>query len=181
MSHQKKIVYYLLTLTALVGCASGHIKSESRVQATEVPRVQRLLINLNIESRNFNQSMVAGVEESLKKLVSQCGISSQFIKYDPLDLRPMETQRNIAKNFRPDAVLNINRTGGQVLRSQGGNQASFDIMLRLRNSASNTEYWTAKSDVQILTANMFIDDRKSGQRLGERFFELMKSDRVICQ
>jgi hypothetical protein len=54
-------------------------------------------------------------------------------------------------------------------------------MLRLRGVPSNIEHWTAKSEVRVLTANMFTDDKKSGEKIGLEFFNLMKNDGVICK
>ena len=71
--------------------------------------------------------------------------------------------------------------GGQVIISDGGNNANFDVMMRLSKLAPKSEIWTAKLDVRVLTQNLFTDDVKSGERLGQQFFEAMKKDRVLCR
>ena len=73
MKHKMKVSVYLLSSLALAGCASGHLKSESRRQTSEVPKIERLFISLNVENRNFNQTLAAGVERALKSsLVDFC-------------------------------------------------------------------------------------------------------------
>ena len=181
MKHKMKVSVYLLSSLALAGCASGHLKSESRRQTSEVPKIERLFISLNVENRNFNQTLAAGVERALKSSLVDCGVASHFMRRDPLDLKPADSLKKAISAFRPDAILFITRTGGQVLVGQGGNQYSVDLMLRLRGVTPNIEYWTAKSEAQILTANMFIDDGKSGEKLGAKFLELMRADVVICR
>lgn len=62
----------------------------------------------------------------------------------------------------------------------GGNNADFEVMLRLREISPSREVWTARSKVSVLTANLFTDDKKSGEKIGKNFFELMKNSLPIC-
>ncbi len=165
----------------LIGCASGSAKFESRVQAGSIPLFKRILVNLNIESRNFNKDISAGLQTSLVASLANCGIVATIHVKDPLDLSPNQTLARRMDEFKPEAVLTITRTGGHILIGQGGNQADFDVMMRLRQTKPSVEVWTAKSDVRLLTQNLFTSDVKSGERLGVKFFEVMKIDGVICQ
>jgi len=170
----------LISASVLLGCASGSAKFESRVQAGSIPLFNKILVNLNVESRNFNKDISAGLQTSLVASLANCGIVASIHIKDPLDLYPNKTLAQKIDDFKPEAVLTITRTGGQVLIGEGGNQADFDVMLRLRQTRPSIEVWTAKSDVRLLTQNMFSNDVKSGERLGVKFFEVMKKDGVIC-
>ena len=171
----------IIVASILIGCASGSAKVDSRVQSSNIPAFKKILVNLNVESRNFNKEIVSGLQTSLASSLATCGITSTIYVKDPLDINPKQTFAQRMNDFKPDAVLVITRTGGQVLIGEGGNRAEFDVMMRLRQTTPSLEVWTAKSDVRVLTQNMFSNDVKSGEKLGIKFFEVMKKDRVICQ
>ncbi len=63
---------------------------------------------------------------------------------------------------------------------EGGNNANFDVMLRYSTVTPRAEFWTAKADIRVLTANLFTNDRKTGEKIGGQLFELMKRDGVVC-
>jgi hypothetical protein len=171
----------ILVVSILIGCASGSTKIDSRVQSSSIPSFKKILVHLNVESRNFNKDIVSGLQASLASSLATCGITSSTYVRDPLDINSKQTLAQRMNDFKPDAVLAITRTGGQILIGEGGNQAEFDVMMRLRQTTPLLEVWTAKSDVRVLTQNIFTNDVKSGEKLGVKFFEVMKKDRVICQ
>jgi hypothetical protein len=105
---------------------------------------------------------------------------AQVFSRDPLDLKPRESLNKAMNDFQPDSVLTITRTSGQVVISQGGNNANFDVMLRYSTVIPKAEFWTAKTDVRVLTANLFTNDKKTGEKVGAQFVDLMKNDGVVC-
>ncbi len=176
-----RVAKLLAIIFILSGCANSGVKVDSRVQTSSLPPIKRMLVNINVESRNFNKNLASGMTNSLVKALNQCGVSSSIYIKDPLDLNAEQTFANQSKDFNPDSILTIVRTGGQVIISDGGNNANFDVMMRLSKLAPKSEIWTAKLDVRVLTQNLFTDDVKSGERLGQQFFEAMKKDRVLCR
>lgn len=164
----------------LASCASGGVTANSKVQVAQMPRLGKTMILLNLESRNFNPELIAGIKDSLRTSYAACGIVAQAFSRDPLDLTPQETLRKAMSDFQPDSVLSATRTGGQVLIGEGGNNANFDVMLRYSTVSPRAEFWTAKADFRVLTANLFTNDRKTGEKIGGQLFELMKRDGVVC-
>ena len=172
---------FISILLILGGCASGGVKVESRVQSQYINEIKRMLVTINVENRNFNKNIANGMRDSLMAALSNCGIASSVYVKDPLDLYPEQTFSNQAREFKPDAILSIVRTGGQVLITDGGNHSNFDLMMRLSQVSPRAEIWTAKLDVNLLTQNLFTNDNKTGERLGNRFVDAMKKDGVICK
>lgn len=165
---------------ALASCASGHLTATTRVQTEHVPKVSKTMILMNVESRHFNKALVSGLQESLTSSFASCGVVVEMHTKDPLDLNPKESMSKAMNAFQPDSVLTILRTGGEVLIGDGGNNASFDVTLRFSTVKPREEFWTAKTDISVLTANLFTNDKKSGQTIGNKLFELMRKDGLVC-
>ena len=175
-------LFAITSLLILTACASGNMRSQSRLQTREAVNFKRVFISLNVESRNFNKVISSNLQQSLISSLAQCGVSAKIYVKDPLDIKAEITYAKALMDFQPDATLSIVRTGGQILVNSdgGGTRANFDVMLRLSKISPKVEVWTAQTDVAILTANMFVNDSKTGERLGVKFFELMKKDGVVC-
>lgn len=175
--------FAIASLLMLAACASGNMRSQSRVQTQEVLSLKKIFISLNVESRNFNKVISSSLQQSLISSLAQCGVSAKIYVKDPLDIKPEMTYTKALMDFQPDATLSIVRTGGQVVISgdTGSARANFDVMLRLSKISPKVEVWTAQTDVAILTGNMFVNDSKTGERIGVKFFELMKKDGIVCR
>jgi len=175
-------LFYIFVAFTLAACASGGAKVDSRVQSNESLKFKKMLISLNVESRNFTKSLADGMQNSIVSSLAGCGIEAVVYVKDALDINPNKTLADKMRDFQADSMLSIVRTGGQVLISDGGNNANFDVMLRLyKLKPTSSEVWTAKSDVSVLTQNLFVNETKSGERLGIKFFEVMKRDGVVCR
>jgi hypothetical protein len=176
----KKIIVSCSVLV-LVACASGSAKVDSRLQTTDVPTFKKMFVNINVETRNFNKTVADSLKTTLVSSLATCGIVTSVYVKDPLDINQAQTLKKQYDEFKPDSSLSIVRTAGQVLIGDGGNSGKFDVMLRVHKTNPRTEIWTAKSDVNLLTGNMFTNDTKSGERIAQQFFEIMKKDGVICK
>jgi PBP1b-binding outer membrane lipoprotein LpoB len=176
-----KFASILATSIIIAGCASSNTKVESRIQVAKVPDFSKMFIAFNVESRFFNKDIASGLQQSLLTSLASCGVVAEVYVKDPLDLKPQQTFIDKMKVFNPDSLLSVVRTGGNVVIGQGGNNAKFDVTLRLYKTNPRQEVWTAKSDVSILTENLFVNDVKSGEKMGLGFFEIMKKDGLICK
>jgi hypothetical protein len=165
----------------LAACASGYTKIDSKLQTDDVPIFKRMFIVLDVESKFFTKEIEAGLQKSLVSSLSSCGIVSTVYVKDPLDIKPEQTYAKKFREFQADSLISIVRTAGHVLVGRGGNEADFDLMLRIYKLNPKVEVWTAKSDVSILTANPFVNNMKTGEKLGLEFFEKMRKDNVICK
>lgn len=179
----KKIINIGIVL-ALVACASGYHNVNSRVQTSEIPTFQRMLIKLNLnENRNsFNQSLSEGLQKSIISKLATCGIVAITYVDDPLDSKPIETFSKKIKEFQPDSILYIVRKTGFIRSNDGGSLAEFDFNLKLnRLKPTRLEVWTATSQSSILIQNLLTSDTKSGENLGIKLFEIMSKDGVVCR
>lgn len=177
----KNYISLLIVALILTGCASGSIKVDSRLQTSDIPVFKKMFVNINVESRNFNKTVADSLKSTMVSSLATCGILTSVYIKDPLDVKPEQTFKKQYDEFKPDSSLSIVRTSGQVIIGDGGNHGRFDVMLRVHKVNPRAEVWTAKSDVNLLTGNLFTNDAKSGERIGQQFFEIMKRDGVICK
>jgi hypothetical protein len=146
-----------------------------------MPSFKKMFVNINVESRNFNKTVAESLKTTLVSSLATCGVVTSVYVKDPLDISPEKTFKKQYDEFRPDSTLSVVRTSGQVVIGEGGNSGRFDVMLLVHKTNPRTEVWTAKSDVNLLTSNLFTNDSKSGEKIAQQFFEIMKKDGVICR
>ena len=163
----------------LSACASGSAKIASRVQVTDEISIARLFVYANVKSRYITENVYGGLRDRLKSDFSACGVAVEMLHADPLELDMKKKIDASVARFQADSILSITRTGGQVLIGDGGNSGNFDFKMKINEKKTGREVWTATSDVRLLTANMFTDDRKSGERIASGIVAKLRTDGLL--
>jgi hypothetical protein len=177
-----RIDMLLATSLILTGCASGHTKFNSKVfDKDTISAPKKILLYTNMSSEYFRKETLNGFQSNLQSELKACGIESRMHEHDPINLEEKELQQKLLSEFQPDTVGIIRRAGGNVTvnSSGGGAHGNLYFEVTLRNQNTKKSIWLSKFDYSMLTGNMFVDDKKSGESLGKSFTNQLKKDGIL--
>jgi hypothetical protein len=165
---------------AALGCASGKATFNSSIDPTATPRLTRVFVMSRIKSAGFTEEVYSGFEKGMRAGFADCGVQTETMHVDEMDLDPGKRFEQAVRKFDPDAVLMIRHVSADVVASQHGSLDS-DLIIDMQFVAyhENKPFWHAKSQLSIMTKNMYIDDEKSGLRFANATIERLRSDGLL--
>lgn len=173
--------FYLLALAGLLGgCASGGATFNSKVNAEGVERINRIFVLSNAESKYFNDGLRKGFHSGLSSNLEKCDIELKVLPYDEMDLNFSKTFESAVDEFRPDALMLMKRSGGNVSVGNGGNSGTLYFDLQMQDMRDDRTIWVSKMGFSFLTGNMFTNDIASGENLGVELFERLRTDEILA-
>jgi hypothetical protein len=169
-----------LACAALVaGCASGGAKFNSQTNMADAAPIKRVLVYYNAKSAHFSGTLYSTFVTETRRRLETCGLTVTTLEFDPLDLDMRKKISTALDRANADAMVTVVRNGGNLVTGSGGVSGNlyFDVEAIGRRDAK--KLWKARIDYRTLTANMFTDDKQSGERFAAQFVARMATDGVV--
>jgi hypothetical protein len=174
---------WLITLGLAIntlGCASGRVVFNSSADLEAAPPLARVFVLARVKSEGFNEQVYRGFQQSLGLGLASCGVKSELMHVNDLDLDPKERFAQATSRFQPDAILYIREAGGSVIIGTYGTNSDLLFDMRLFDANKGEKpFWHARSMFSVLTRNLYIDDTASGERFAQEIIKRLQADGVL--
>jgi hypothetical protein len=127
----------------------------SRSDLANAAPVTRLLVIEALKTRAFTMDMHKGFQAALASRLYSCGVFSNLLHIDSLDLDPEQRIAQIQQEFHPGTVMSMRTVGGSDLAiGAKGGYGSLIIELNLVEVASSRVIWQARTLLPISTRSV---------------------------
>lgn len=165
---------------SLTACASGHSSLKSSLLGSPAEDVKRILIISNVKGEYFNALMYEGLMARLTTDLSACGIRLGIGHVPTRATNLSEFLTSTLFEYKPDAFLTIVRLDATVDQGYRANvNASWTFALEMASAKTRIGIWSATYTTQVLSGNTFVDDRRSGEKIGSEIASAIKADKAI--
>jgi hypothetical protein len=162
-----------------LGCASGKSTFNSAADLRAAPSMGRVFVLARMKNTGFNEQVYAGFDRGMRAGFGNCGIQSETMHVNDMDLDPAKRFQSAKARFNPDAVLFIQQAGGNVVIGQGGTSSDLIMDMQFFDSRTQKPFWHARSQFSLLTRNVYVNDGASGERLARDTIERLRSDGLL--
>lgn len=111
--------------------------------------------------------------------LADCGVESEALHVNDMDLDPERRFRDARARFKPDAMLVVREAGGQVVIGRYGTSSDLIVDMQLFDSKTDKSFWHARSELSLLTRNLYADDGASGERFARDTVERLRTDGLL--
>jgi len=172
----------LTVALAVSGCARGRAEFRSTLERPLAKPLERLLVLARVKNKAFNEDLWRGFRSGLTKGFLGCGLKASAVEH-PEDLESeKEWAGRVARaraELRPDAVLILRGTGGDVVIGRYGTNSDLHYDLGLLEPEAKDPFWSARAKYSVLTRNLYVDDQASGERFATEIVKRLEADGVL--
>jgi hypothetical protein len=152
----------------------------SRSDLANAAPVTRLLVIEALKTRAFTMDMHKGFQAALASRLYSCGVFSNLLHIDSLDLDPEQRIAQIQQEFHPGTVMSMRTVGGSDLAiGAKGGYGSLIIELNLVEVASSRVIWQARTLLPISTEERGNDDAGAGGDFATSVVAQLRDDGVL--
>ncbi len=160
-------------------CASGKSTFNSAVDLKAAPALSRVFVVARMKNTGFNEKVYQGFEKGMRARFADCRVETLSMHIDDMDLDPEKRFEDARAKFRPDAVLVIRQAGGSVILGRGGTNSDLILEMQFFDSRTKKAFWHAKTQLSLLTNNMYVDDGASGEKFATDTVARLKTDGLL--
>jgi len=161
------------------GCASGKTTFNSKVDLQSAPPLTRVFIMSRVKNAGFNKNVYEGFDKGIREGFGSCGVQSEVMHVNDLDLDPDQRFAEAVERFHPDAVLFVRQSGGNVIVGQYSTNSDLIIDMQFRAPDAKKPFWHARSEFTMTTENMYRDDTATGAKFANDTIDRLQVDGLL--
>ncbi|MFL5380649.1 MAG: hypothetical protein ACJ787_22255, partial [Myxococcales bacterium] len=153
------------------GCSSGKTTFNSKADLQAAPPLTRVFVISRVQNAGFNNKVYEGF--------GSCGVQSEVMHVNDMDLDPDQRFAEALERFHPDAVLFVRQSGGNVIIGQYSTNSDLIIDMKFLAPDAKKPFWHARSEFTMTTENMYRDDTATGTKFANDTIDRLQVDGLL--
>jgi hypothetical protein len=170
---------FIAAFAASIACAHAKSTFNSSADLSAAPPLGRVFVLSRMKNTGFNEKVYEGFEKGLRDGFGYCGVRSATMHVNEMDLDPEKHIADAIAKFGPDAVLVVRQAGGNIVVGTYGTNSDLIIDMQFLVEKASKPFWHAKSEVTMLTRNMYADDAATGAKFASDTVERLRVDGLL--